>query len=201
MALQARPRFTFEDYLASERDAEVRHEYVDGQVFNMVGASAEHNIIVANLTSALVSQLKGYPCLVFSADMKLRIESADACKYPDLMALCGECHFVDGRRDVLQNPSLIIEVLSASTEAYDRGEKFAIYRRISSLCEYVLVSQERKHVELFAKQKDGGWLLTEYSSMEDVVSLTSVHCTLSVREIYDKVESFENATNPDLIII
>jgi len=190
MALQSQPRFTFEDYLASEREADVRHEYVNGQVFNMVGASAEHNIIVANITSALVSQLKGRSCLVFATDMKLRIDTVDACKYPDLMALCGECQFMDERRDVLQNPSLIIEVLSASTEAYDRGEKFALYRRISSLCEYVLVSQERRHVELFTKQTDGGWLLTEYSDDNNKVQLASVACDLSLKAIYDKVEFF-----------
>ncbi len=188
MALQTQPRYTFEDYLVSEREAEVRHEYVDGQVFNMVGATAEHNIVVANITSTLVNQLKGRPCLVFANDMKVRIDMADACKYPDLVALCGECRFFDGRRDVLENPSLIVEVLSASTEAYDRGEKFALYRRLPSVREYVLVSQDRKRVELFTKQADGGWLLTEYNDDEDKIALISIGCFLVLGEVYDKVE-------------
>ena len=128
MTLQARLQYSFEDFLAAERKAAIRHEYVNGNVYDMVGATENHNIIVANLTTLLVNQMKGRPCLAYANDMKVRIEPADACKYPDLMALCGECKFIDERREVLLNPSLIIEVLSVSTEAYDRGEKFALYR-------------------------------------------------------------------------
>ncbi len=156
-------------------------------MFNRVGATAEHNIIVANLTTALVNQLKGRPCLVFANDMKVRIETAGACKYPDLVAICGECGFFDERRDVLLNPSLIIEVLSSSTEAYDRGEKFALRRRLPSLSEYVLVSQDRSRVELCTKQADGGWLLTEYNDDEDKIALESIGCFLVLGEVYDKV--------------
>ena len=202
MALQTQPQYAFEDYLAAEREAEVRHEYVDGQVFNMVGATAEHNIVGANITTALVNQLKGRPCLVFATDMKVRVETADACKYPDLVALCGDCRFFDERRDVLSNPSLIIEVLSASTEAYDRGEKFALYRRLPSLSEYVLVSQDRKRVELFTKQVDGGWLLTEYNDDEDKIGLTSIGCFLVLREVYDKVEfRFKKGKKQDPLVL
>jgi Uma2 family endonuclease len=133
MTVQIQSQYTFEHYLAAEREAEIRHEYVDGQVFGMVGASENHNIIVANLTTLLLTQMKGRPCLVYANDMKVRIDVENACKYPDIIALCGEREFLDNRRDVLLNPSLIIEVLSASTEAYDRGEKFALYRRLPSL--------------------------------------------------------------------
>lgn len=200
MALQARPRFAFEDYLAAEREADIRHEYVDGQVFNMVGATESHNIIVANITTLLVTQTKERPCRVYANDMKVRIEVADACKYPDVSALCGDRSFFDDSRDVLLNPSLIIEVLSNSTEAYDRGEKFALYRRIPSLKEYLLVSQHRCRVEIYSRQHDGRWLLAEYSNADDVVSLNSVDCNLSLHEIYDKVEFFEDiVTQRDLI--
>jgi Uma2 family endonuclease len=188
MTLQAQPQFTFEDYLAAERQAEVRHEYVDGQLFSMVGASENHNIIVANLTTLLLTQMKGRPCLVYASDMKVRIDAENACKYPDITAVCGDRKFLDERRDVLLNPTLIIEVLSTSTEAYDRGEKFALYRRLPSLNEYVLVSQDRKRVELFTKQADGGWLLTEYNNDDENILLSSIDCVLILRDVYDKVE-------------
>jgi len=137
------------------------------------------------------------PCLC--ERHKIRIDESYACKYPDVSAVCGDRSFFDARRDVLLNPSLIIEVLSDSTEAYDRGEKFALYRRVPSLKEYFLVSQHQWCVEIYSRQHDGRWLLAEYSNADDVVSLDSVDCTLSLREIYDKVEFFEdNVTKHDL---
>jgi Uma2 family endonuclease len=188
MTVETQPRYTFEDYLAAERAAELRHEYVDGQVFDMVGATESHNIIVANLTTLLVTQMKGRPCRVYANDMKVRIDVEDACKYPDITALCGEREFFDERRDVLLNPSLIIEVLSDSTEAYDRGEKFALYRRLPSLREYISASQERKRLELYMKQADGGWLRKEYNDDDDKVVLPCIDCVLTLRDVYDKVE-------------
>jgi Uma2 family endonuclease len=188
MTVQTQPQYTFEGYLAAEREADVRHEYVDGQVFDMVGASENHNIIVANLTTFILTQMKGRPCLVYANDMKVRIDAENVCKYPDITALCGEREFLDDRRDVLLNPSLIIEVLSDSTEAYDRGEKFALYRRLPSLKDYILASQDRKRIELYTKQADGGWLLTEYNDDDDKIVLESIDCMLILRDVYDKVE-------------
>jgi Uma2 family endonuclease len=189
MSLQPKPGYTFEDYLAAEREElEVRHEFVAGEVFAMVGATANHNIIVANIIHELVAQMKGRPCLVFSNDMRVRIEEVDASTYPDVLALCGERQFHDDRRDVLLNPSLIVEVLSPSTEAYDRGEKFAIYRRLPSLREYLLVSQVKVAAELYVRQPEGRWLLSEYSRPDAEVPLVSLDCRLALREIFDKVE-------------
>jgi Uma2 family endonuclease len=188
MALQPKTPCRFEDYLATEREElEIRHEYVGGEVFAMVGATANHNIIVTNIVRELGTQMKGRPCLVYSSDMKVRIESADASKYPDVLAHCGEQQFFDDRRDVLLNPSLIVEVLSPSTEAYDRGEKFAIYRRLPSLREYLLVSQAKVSAELYVRQGDGRWMLSEYDGPDSEVPLASVECRLQLREIYDKV--------------
>ena len=195
MALQMPLRYSFEDFLAAEREAEIRHEFVDGHVFDMVGATENHNIIVANLTTLLVNQMKGRPCLAYANDMKVRIDVADACKYPDVTALCGERKFYDDRRDVLLNPSLIIEVLSEATEAYDRGEKFAVYRRLPSLREYVLVSQTHWRVEVYERQPHGRWLLTEYNGADDEEPLETVDCVLSMREIYDKIELFKGMAN------
>lgn len=189
MSLQPKTGYTFEDYLAAEREErEVRHEFIRGEVFAMVGTTESHNIIVTNLVGELRAQMKGRPCLVYSNDLRVRIEAADASTYPDVVALCGERAFHDGRRDVLLNPSLIIEVLSPSTEGYDRGGKFAIYRRLPSLQEYLLVSQDKQATELYIRQPDGRWLLSEHSGPDAEVHLPSVDCCLSLREIYDKVD-------------
>jgi Uma2 family endonuclease len=189
MSLQPKPQLTFEDWLEAERASlEGRTEYLGGEVFAMTGASVEHNAIVVNIASELRTQMKGRPCQVYANDLKVRIRPADAGKYPDLIALCGEHQFQDGRRDVLLNPSLIGAVLSDSTEAYDRGKKFSIYRQIPSLREYLLVSQHQVLVELYSRADDGRWTLSDFSALTDSVPLPSVGCTLSLAEVYDKVE-------------
>lgn len=189
MRLQTHPEYSFDDYLAVERDAvDEKHEYVAGRVYAMTGASFNHNLIVTNLTIELGAQLKGRPCAILTNDMRVRIETADACKYPDILALCEEPQFHDERSDVLMNPVLVIEVLSPSTEAYDRGGKFAIYRAIPSLREYVLIAQDRLSVEVFTRRQDNRWLLTAHSALEDEVIFDSVQCQVPLREIYDKVQ-------------
>lgn len=189
MSLQPKARVSFEDWLKGERaDHEGRSEYVDGDVFAMTGASSEHNTIVMNIGSELHTQMKGRPCHVYANDMKVLVRSANAGKYPDLVAFCGEQELLDGRRDVLLNPSLIVEVLSDSTEAYDRGEKFALYRRIPSLRDYLLVSQSRILVELFTRGEDGRWTLSDYSTLTAQVPLASVGCTLALAAVFDKVD-------------
>lgn len=189
MALKTEPLYGFEDYLAAERlQTEVKHEYLDGEVFAMTGASFNHNLIVLNLGSELRAQLKDRPCRVLPSDMRVRIDAANASKYPDLVALCETPRFHDGRQDVLLNPALIIEVLSRSTEAYDRGGKFVIYRRLPSLREYALVSQNRTLVEVYTRQSDGRWLLGETEGLDGQVAFESMGCRVAMREIYDKVD-------------
>ena len=188
MALQPKPSLSFDDWLDGERASfETRYEYVDGEVFAMSGGTAEHAIIIGNIHGQLWMQMKGRPCQVYASDMKLRIQAAEAGKYPDLMALCGEQQFHDGRRDLLLNPSLIVEVLSSSTEAYDRGDKFALYRRLPSLREYLLVAQHRVQLELYTRGDDGRWMLTSVDDRAGSIHLSSVDCTLTVAEVYDKV--------------
>jgi Uma2 family endonuclease len=189
MSLQPKPQLTFDEWLEAERASlDERTEYLAGEAFAMTGASVEHNAIVVNIASELRTQMKGRPCQVYANDLKVRIRTADAGKYPDLIALCGEHQFQDGRRDVLLNPSLIVEVLSDSTEAYDRGKKFSIYRQIPSLREYLLVSQHQVLVELYSRADDGRWTLADFSALSERVPLPSVGCLLSLAEIYDKVE-------------
>ena len=189
MSLQPKPHLSFEEWLEGERASkEGRSEYVGGEVFAKTGASAEHNAIVSNINRELSTQFKGRACQVYANDMKVLIRSANAGRYPDLVAFCGEPQLLDGRRDVLLNPSLIVEVLSDSTEAYDRGEKFALYRQIPSLKEYLLVSQSRALVELCSRGDDGRWVLSDFRALTDRVPLTSLGCRLDLAEVYDKVD-------------
>ncbi|WP_051088822.1 Uma2 family endonuclease [Lamprocystis purpurea] len=136
-----------------------------------MAGTIEHNAIVVNIVSELSIRMKGRPCQVYANDLKVRIRSADTGKSPDLIALCGEHQFHDGRRDVLLNPRLIVEVLSDSTEACDRGKKIAIYRQIPSFREYLLVSQHQVQVDLFSRANDGRWTLSDYSALTDCVPL------------------------------
>jgi len=188
MALQPTPEYSFDDYLATEREAlEVKHEYRAGQVYAMTGASFKHNLITSNLSRELGYQLKHRPCHVLTQDMRIRIETVDAAKYPDLIVQCGEPQFYDEREDVLLNPTLLVEVLSPSTEAYDRGGKFADYRNLPGLDEYVLIAQDRCSVEVFARQTDGRWLLSTFNDPSGSVLFESLDCSVSLAEIYHKV--------------
>ncbi len=189
MLPQPKPHLTFDEWLEAERASlEGRSEYIDGEVFAMTGASAAHNAIVMNIGSALHTQMKGRPCQVYANDMKVRVRTRNTGAYPDLVAFCAEHEFQDNRRDILLNPSLIVEVLSDSTEAYDRGDKFALYRQIPSLRQYLLVSQHQVAVDLYTRGDDGRWILTDFSDLNDSIHLASVDCTLDLAEVYDKVE-------------
>lgn len=189
------PAFTPEEYLAFERGAESRHEYLDGLIYAMAGSNPEHSTICANVSAMITRQLRGGPCRPFSADMKLRCASlpSTTCRrrglyaYPDFMVVCGEPVFQDESRDVLTNPTLIVEVLSPSTEAYDRGEKFLRYQELASLTDYLLVAQRYPCVEHFARQASGQWLLTIETRLTGRLSIASVHCQLPLAEVYEWV--------------
>jgi Uma2 family endonuclease len=185
---QPLPRYGFEEYLSVERESvDAKHEYVAGQVFAMAGGSYDHNLITANLARRLGNQLDGSPCVVLTSDMRIRVEAADVCAYPDVSVLCGEPVFHDERRDVLTNPILIAEVLSPSTEAYDRGSKFAHYRHLPSLRHYLLIAQDRVAVDVFTRQQDDRWLLSAYPDLGAVIELERLDCRLLVRDVYDGV--------------
>ncbi len=197
MSSQLHSRLTPEEYLAFERRSPERHEYVDGELFDMSGASKRHNQIVVNLSREISTQFKGRSCAVYTNDMRVRIAGATRYNYPDVVALCGLAGFDDKEQDTLVNPNLIVEVLSASTEAYDRGEKFEYYRRIEAFAEYVLVAQDKPHIEQFSRQPNGQWLFTATSGLESLVDLTSVACRLLLTEVYDKVEFGPEPGEPD----
>ena len=178
---------TREEYLARERQAEYKSEYIDGEVVAMTGASRRHNLIATNIIISLGQQLKGLPCELYPSDMRVYIPATNKYTYPDVVAVCEEPQFEDSYIDTLLNPGLIIEVLSDSTEAYDRGKKFRDYRSIDSLAEYILVAQDESRIEQYLRQADGNWLLTERRFLEDIVTLASIQCTLALRDVYDKV--------------
>ena len=193
MSQLAEQFITAADYLVLERQAETKSEYLNGCIYAMSGASRSHNRITVNLTSALHAQLKRKPCEPFSGDMRVKVSPTGLYTYPDLVVVCGKEQFEDTHLDTLLNPTLIIEVLSDSTEAYDRGRKFEHYRHLDSLIEYVLIAQHRPHVESYRRQPDHQWLLTECHGLEGTLRLQSIDCDLALAEVYDKVELGENS--------
>ena len=188
MRPQTTARCTPKEYLALERGCAERHEYFAGEVFAMGGASERHNLIVINVTRELSLQLKGRPCRTYASDMRVKVAPTGLYTYPDIVVVCGEARFDDVQRDTLLNPTLLIEVLSQSTEAYDRGEKFEHYRKLDSLAAYLLISQDKVHVDHYVRQPDQRWLLSETDALDQTVRLPAIDCELAVAEIYDKVD-------------
>lgn len=174
------------EYLALERASELRHEYIDGQIVGMTGGTFEHSVIAGNVAGELREALRDRTCWVCPADMRVKIETSERYTYADVAVVCGTPLFDDGPRDTLLNPTVLFEVLSDSTESYDRGEKFAQYRTIPSLTDYVLLSQKQVLVEHFQRQDDGGWLLRALGSGEQLI-LPSLGCEVGVDGFYRKV--------------
>ncbi len=188
---------TEEEYLAMERASEERHEYIDGYIFEMAGESLEHGEIVANLGWVLGSQLRGTSCRGRSGNSKIRTGPRPALarsqkamySYPDFFVICGEPELLDEFRDVITNPTVIFEVLSPSTENYDRGEKFFRYQNWSpTLKDYVLISQTSLTVEHFSRQTNGSWTYRVHQGLEASFTIKSIKCALKLSEIYDRVQ-------------
>jgi len=189
MTVHTKPYLTPEEYLALERAAETRSEYLDGEMIAMTGVSIRHSTIVTNLVLELGTQLKGRPCSVHANDLRVSVPDTRLYTYPDVIVVCGEPALADDYRDTLTNPIVLIEVLSPSTEAYDRGTKFEHYRTLDSLREYLLVSQDRPRIEQFIRQEDGShWLFIEVPDLSSNVLLPSISCRLALADIYDRVK-------------
>ncbi len=186
MASDPKRRISPEGYLALERQAETKSEYLDGEIFAMTGASRKHNRIITNLIIALDAQLKAKGCELFAIDMRVKVSATGLYTYPDLVVACGEPRFEDAEVDTLLNPRLVIEVLSRSTKDYDRGTKFLHYRALGSLAEYLLIAQDRVHVEHYVHQSES-WLFTETDRSEDVLELPSVGARLALSDVDDRV--------------
>ena len=189
------------EFLAFERASEIKHEYLDGYVYTMTGASRAHNLICINAAATLHGQLRQKPCEIYANDMRVKVQATGLYTYPDLSVVYDEPQLAGGEFDTLLNPVLLIEVLSPSTESYDRGKKFQHYRQIDSLGDYVLIAQDSPRIERFTRQPDDTWLLADAVGLDASVELPSLGCTLALADVYEKV-TFEandqpNATSTD----
>ncbi|MCE2415848.1 Uma2 family endonuclease [Candidatus Poribacteria bacterium] len=173
--------------LAFERKATTKHEYLNGQIVAMSGASFAHNFLTVNIATHLNIQLMNGECRVAASDMRVKVPQTDSYFYPDVVVVCGEPRAEDDTFDTLLNPTLIVEVLSPSTAGYDKGEKFEHYQQIVSLKDYILISQDEVRVEHYCRQ-ESEWLQTEFQGLEDVLSLLSIGCELRLSDIYRRVE-------------
>jgi Uma2 family endonuclease len=195
MATQPQRRYTLEEYFALEQASEAKYEYWQGEVYAMSGASPAHVQIQVNLITLLRSQLRGRPCRIFPSDMRLKVPSLPPYRYPDLSALCGEPIFeLMGGLEVLTNPTLIVEILSPTTEAFDRGDKFTHYKSIPSFIEYVLIAQHRPHIGQYVKQSPEVWSYRECNDLSTSLYIPSLECQLALEELYQDV-TFEPFTN------
>jgi len=179
---------TAEQYLEIEAKSEVRHEFYRGETFAMARATENHNLLAGNLFRAIGNQIEDRPCKVYQADMRVLSEATGLYTYPDVVVVCGPPRFTDARRHTLLNPMVLVEVLSPATETYDRTTKWDHYRRIASVREYVLVSQDRVRVDHYARDDDGRWIATAWTDLGDVLALDSVACAVPLAKIYAKVE-------------
>lgn len=178
--------YTAEEYLAFERAVEHRNEFIDGRIYPKLGGSITHASIVGNLLIEIHARLRGRPCTVLAA-MRIKVTRTEAYLYPDVVAFCEPPLLEDAHQDTLLNPGVIIEVLSEATERYDRGEKFAHYRKIESLREYILVAQDKVRVERYVRHGER-WMLSEISHLDAFLRIETLDCEVSLRDIYDRIE-------------
>ena len=181
-------RLTEEEYLCHDRAANYKSEFFDGEMFAMAGGSPMHSLIAANLLRELGTKLKDRPCKAFTSDLRLKVEATGLDTYPDVSVVCGPLQFAAGTEDTVVNPTLLVEVLSDSTEAYDRGEKFLHYRQMPSLQEYLLVSQRRPRIEQFVRRADGEWTLRIAEGMDATLALSSLEITVALAEVFAGVD-------------
>lgn len=198
MSALSKPIYTLEEYLELEQSTdEIRYEFYDGEVWAMAGASDAHDRIQSSIHFQLRLNFRGRKCRAFLVDMRVKVPAFPPYRYPDLQALCGEAKFEFlGKQEMLLNPSLIVEILSTSTEAFERGSKFTYYKSIESFSDYLLVSTERPNVAQFIKQADGSWKHYEFDDLEQRVKIESLECEIEMREIYENVIFPPNSRPP-----
>jgi len=188
MKMPARKYFTPAEYLAMEEAAEVRHEYYQGEIYAMAGAFPNHNRIVRNFGSELSLALKGTNCEAFMNEQRLWIQAKGLFTYPDIMVICGKLEFYENRKDTVINPLLIVEVLSDSTQKYDRGEKFEFYHSLPTFQEYILINQHKAHVQQYYLETPNQWISKEYNHLTDILKLAKINFQISLQDIYYRVE-------------
>jgi Uma2 family endonuclease len=198
MVAQSKPEFSPDEYLALEREASTKSEYLNGGIYAMTGGTPQHARIAASVIASMVVQLKGKPCSVYSSDLRIASANSQLITYPDVSIVCGAPQFRDARNDVVTNPVVLIEVLSDSTEAYDRGKKFNYYRTIESLRDYILVSQKEPLIDLYSREPNGSWQIQSIAGLDSdaQVIIPSVNCQFLLSDVYDGVE-FEASANAE----
>jgi Uma2 family endonuclease len=182
------PRLSEAEYLRLERQAETKSEYFDGEMFAMAGGTRPHSLIATNLLRELSVRLKDTDCVVYNSDLRVKVEATGLYTYPDVSVACGRQRFLDEQEDTLLDPMVVIEVLSDSTEGYDRGKKFEHYRQIPACREYLLVSQKEPRIEQFVRQPNGEWILKEAAGLEAEIKLPSLGIVLPLAEVFAKVQ-------------
>lgn len=199
MSALPKPRlFTDDEYLLLEEHAESRSQFYYGEIFAMAGANRRHNIISTNVTASLHAQLRRRPCEVYQNDMRVKVHK-NFYTYPDIVVVCGKPEIERKGGENLLNPTVLIEVLSRSTEKFDRNEKARQYRTLSSLKELVLISQDKPHIEHYARQESGSWLITEITALETVLKLNSIECELNLADVYEKADFTETETTDEVL--
>lgn len=196
MSAVPKPLLSPQEYLARERLAEFRSEFYRGEMYAMAGGSPRHSLIKTNLVCALCNALKGRRCTAYDSDLRIRVSATGLYTYPGASVICGELQFDDQHRDTVLNPTLLAEVLSDSTEAYDRGKKLGHYRQLASLREYLLISQDSPRLELFSRNADDTWTLTIASGLDQSLELPAIGVKLSLAEVYDKVDFTPEPASP-----
>lgn len=184
------PKYNYispEQYLEMERASETKHEYYKGEVFAMSGASLQHNFVSHNVFGSLIIFLKGKNCKPFGSDLRIYIPENTLYTYPDISIICGKPETADSFRDSIINPSVIIEILSKSTKDYDRGTKFTLYRGIKTLKEYILIDSTSISIEIFTRQNNNSWNLTEFKQLSDSFTITTINLTLHLKDVYEDV--------------
>ena len=181
-------RLTLDEYIALEELSEIKHEFFEGTVSEMTDFSLAHNLIAVNVIGILHPQLRGKSCRMYSSNQRFKVEATGLFTYPDASVVCGPAQFADAPKHTMTNPTVIIEILSPSTEGYDREKKFRHYRKIGSLRAYLLIAQDSMHVELYTRQEQNRWLLVEFTEKEAMVPLDVIGCTMDVKDIYEDVE-------------
>ena len=185
-ALRIEQPMSVEEYLAFERAAEIKHEYDDGEIIAFAGASRKHNLVGGNTFRHLGNQLEGKPCEIYVTEMRVRVAPTKYV-YPDVVVVCGEPEFADEEFDILLNPTVVVEVLSPSTESRDRGDKLQYYSALESVKDYLLIAQDRIRVDHYIKQSPSEWNLHVYTEAEDKIEIASIGCNLSVAAVYARV--------------
>lgn len=189
MTAQPRPYLTETEYLEREQVSTIKHEYYAGEIFAMAGGSEAHNLIASNVNASIYAQIRGRGCRIYPSDMRIHVEHTGLYTYPDMTIVCGTPEFTNrAKRDTLLNPTMIIEILSRTTERYDRGVKFQNYRTIETLKEYILIAQNKPHIERYIRHEGNTWMLTEAIGLDAAIILESIQCTLTLADVYELVD-------------